>query len=94
MASDDSEENARRITERTIEAAERCTLQSKAGHKPIYAIAYWNEHCKTAVYARNRARSRVKSSLFVQQRHQAAVIINAMLNRNDKAVKALIGTLM
>jgi len=27
--------------------------------------------------------SQVKSSLFVQQRVQAAVIINAMLNRND-----------
>jgi len=32
--------------------------------------------------------------LFVQQRDQAAVIINAMLNRNDKAMKALTVTLM
>ena len=37
--------------------------------------------------------SQVKSSLFVQQRDQAAVIINAMLNRNDKAMKALTVTL-
>jgi len=32
--------------------------------------------------------------LFVQQRDQAAVIINAMLNRNDKAMKAVTVTLM
>jgi len=38
--------------------------------------------------------SQVKSSLFVQQQDQAAVIINAMLNRNDKAMKALTVTLM
>jgi len=35
-----------------------------------------------------------QSSLFVQQRDQAAVIINTMLNRNDKAMKALTVTLM
>ena len=35
MASDDSEENARRITESIIEAAERCIPQSKVGHKPM-----------------------------------------------------------
>ena len=32
--------------------------------------------------------------LFVQHRDQAAVVINAMLNRNDKAMKALTVTLM
>jgi len=63
MASDDSEENARRITESINEAAERCIPQSKAGHKPMKhtPLPYWNEHCKTAVYsyARNRARNKL-----------------------------------
>ena len=36
----------------------------------------------------------INQILFVQQRDQAAVIINAMLNRNDKAMKALTVTLM
>ena len=38
--------------------------------------------------------NQINQILFVQQRDQAAVIINAMLNRNDKAMKALTVTLM
>jgi len=47
-----------------------------------------------AIYKLRIIINRHQSSLFVQQRDQAAVIINAMLNWNDKAMKALTVTLM
>ena len=48
-------------------------------------------HTHTRTGTTNQSQSQI---LFVQQRDQAAVIINAMLNRNDKAMKALTVTLM
>jgi len=51
---------------------------------------------KVIIYFVTVAIRYIKSNqiLFVRQRDQAAVIINAMLNRNDKAMKALTVTLM
>jgi len=60
-----------------------------------FRLEYQNQSIlKTLSRSCDVCRAQVKSSLFVQQRDQAAVIINAMLNRNDKAMKALTVTLM
>ena len=51
------------ITEAIISAAERCIPQSKPGrrrckHTPL---PYWDDNCKTAIYARNRARNKLNN---------------------------------
>jgi len=61
----DTDVNSRRITEVITSAAQRCIPKPKPGRNKLKhnPVPYWNEQCKTAIYARNRARNKLNNKI-------------------------------
>ena len=61
----DTDVNSRRITEVITSAAHRCIPKPKPGRNKLKhnPVPYWNEQCKTAIYARNRARNKLNNKI-------------------------------
>ena len=61
----DIDVNSRRITEVITSAAQRCIPKPKPGRAKLQhnPVPYWNEQCKTAIYARNRARNKLNNKI-------------------------------